>query len=328
MSVQRYFPVLISFLILITISFGSIPSASAQEETPYDLVDAVNNLRALYGLAPYQVDPELMEYAQEHSEYQASIQKGTHTHSDGSLPQDVGLEENVANGDAGVISVAIVVNEIWVDWGHRHILIDYPSGEIGAGIASSSNGQIFYTVDIRAGEETGDGTGTAATSQGTQIPVIRQQTSTPNPNGSILHVVSNGESLWSIAELYSVTVDELKQFNNLAGDSPIIYTGQELLVHPASTATSIFVQVTPPAQSNQLSGTRTITGEANLAPEIPSLEGTAIPSQLVTGTPSETASGETPKDLRLAMIILLVLSGLGLLLLIASGFRRSQNDSD
>jgi uncharacterized protein YkwD len=65
---------------------GLPQGTQAQGETPYDLIDAVNNLRALNGLEPYQIDPWLMAYAHEHSDYQASMKTSTHLHSDGKLP--------------------------------------------------------------------------------------------------------------------------------------------------------------------------------------------------------------------------------------------------
>lgn len=200
----------------------------AQNETSYDLVNEVNNLRALHGLEPYRIDPWLMTYAQEHSEYQASIMQGTHLHSDGTLPQDIGLQENVAGGDVQVISAAIVVYEIWVDWGHRHILTGFETGEIGAGIAYDNNGQVYYTVNIRPGEELPQTTPT------TPEPYTPLETVTPVDDGTIIHIVGYGQTLWSIAIAYGITVNDIRSLNGIASDSDVITIGQKLIIRPAN----------------------------------------------------------------------------------------------
>ena len=220
----------ILFLALIAVLISLPHDVLAQGETGYDLVNAVNDLRALHGLAPYTIDPWLMEYAQEHSEYQASLQSGTHQHSDGSLPQDIGLIENVAGGDKGVVTAAIVVYEIWVDWGHRHTLIGYSTGEIGAGVALSENGQEYYTVDIRPGDEV-----VVTPISGTAVSFDPLVTNTPNEDGSIIHIVKYGETLWSIAQSYGVSVDDIRRLNGMAGDATVIQIGQNLLIGLAHT---------------------------------------------------------------------------------------------
>lgn len=48
------------------------------------------------------------------------------------------------------------------------------------------------------------------------------------PEGSLYHTVKAGESLWSIANKYGVTVDELKDVNNL--QSNLISIGQNLII--------------------------------------------------------------------------------------------------
>jgi len=209
-------------LVLITISASFyLPFVTfAQSETPNDLVNAVNDLRALHGLEPYQIDPWLMSYAQEHTEYQADLQTGTHRYRDGSLPQDIGLLENVAGGDLGVVTVAIVVYEIWANWGHRHTLVGCSTGDIGAGMALSENGQVYYTVNVRPGEEVITGTA----KPGTVVPLVPLETNTPG-NDVIIHIVVDGETLWGIARFFSVTVDEIRHLNSIADDATVIFVG-------------------------------------------------------------------------------------------------------
>lgn len=251
-------------LIAIWLSFPLV--AIAQSETPYDLVNAVNALRASYGLEPYRIDPWLMAYAQEHSEHQAAIQSGTHLHSDGTTPKSMGLQENVAGGHYGVVTVAVVVYEIWVDWGHRHILIGYSTGDIGAGIALSDNGQVYYTVDIRPGEEI-----EAIVSDATPLSYAPLETNIPGEDCSIIHVVGYGQSLWSIAQAYGVTIDTIRNLNNMAGDSTIIQVGQKLLIQPACTPA-----MSTPTQSSTYTPSAIVEATKPIGTMIPLLTATSI----------------------------------------------------
>ena len=317
---------LIPFLVLIALLVCLPQDTFAQRETGYDLVNAVTDLRALHGLAPYTIDPGLMEYAQEHAEYQAAIGSGTHRHSDGSLPQDIGLIENVAGGHEGVVTSAIVVYEIWVDWGHRHTLIGYSTGDIGAGVALSENGQVYYSVDIRPGEEVPVGL-----ISGAADPVDLPVTSTPNEDGSIIHTVKNGETLWSIAISYGVMVDDIRDLNGIPGDSTLIQIGQELLIRPANPTTPTPSQVATRTQK----GSPTQPLEENPpSTVIPSPSSTArepasytnaeplldlIPSS--TPPAADTAAGMA--DNKTAAIILIAVA-VGLIPLVILGFRSSK----
>jgi LysM repeat protein len=268
-------------LALVPILFTPPLNSSAQSETAYDLINAVNALRASQGLSPYQIDSGLMKYAQEHSEYMASIHQGTHQHRDGSLPWEIGLQENVASGMG--VSVEVAVNDLWVDEAHRKTMVNFSNGSIGAGIATSDNGQIYYTIDVRPTGNSKTGTaaptptrtslpGTSTSSiplttgtvvPGTAIPFIPLVTNTPQQDGAIIHIVRAGETLWKIAYSYGVAVDEIRRLNGIAADSVAIYVNQRLIIRPAHAITP-----TLPGKSTQGSppGTISPTSPATLHP--------------------------------------------------------------
>jgi hypothetical protein len=325
MSWSRFSKQFITFTVLIIASLSLPLATSAQDETPHDLVNAVNTLRALHGLEPYRIDPWLMAYAQEHSEYQATLGTGTHTHSDGSLPTDIGLQENVAAGDAGVVTVAIVVYEIWVDWGHRHTLIGYSTGDIGAGMALSDNGQVYYTVDIRPGADAI----TITPGEGTSPPFVPIGTNTPDDTGAIIHIVAGGETLWSIAQSYNVTVDHIRRLNEIPEDSTLIYLGQNLFINPAHTTTPTLgtgpsTVRTQPFTSTTSPVTETI---ASTATPTPSISITVAPSPSISAIPTSIQPADSLLDKAISAQTLLIIGIIGLLIVTIFGFRKSSRDT-
>lgn len=288
----------ISLLVLIAVFLSSPLTTLAQSETAYDLVNAVNGLRTSQGLEPYQIDPWMMDYAQEHAEYQAAIQTGTHEHSDGSLSQSIGLEENVAYGDVGIVTVAVVVYEIWIDWIHSHVLTGYATGEIGAGMALAKNGQMYFTVNIRPGEEII----AVATTSGTSVSATALETSIPNQDGSITHTVGYGQTLWDIAIAYGVTVDDIRQLNRIQGNSTVIQVGQNLLIFPANTIIPTVDILTPTPVSASVTATETIQ---------------PTPSPSFTLTPISTPSAESVENTNSGTTTIVLAIGAFVLLLIA-----------
>jgi LysM repeat protein len=285
-------------------------AALAQSETPYDLVAAVNALRALHALEPYAVDAGLMAYAQEHSEYQAATGTSTHVHRDGARPWSIGLQENVAAGDVGVVTVAVVVYQIWSDWGHRHILVGYATGDIGAGIACTEDGVAYYTVDIRPGEELA----------ATIAPFIPLAKSTPAEDGSVAHVVAQGQTLWDIALSYGVTVDDIRRLNNMAADSTVIGLGQKLLILPADADSAILEDATPSMIAESPSVTR--------APPTPTMPSTAqtVSSPSPAALPAGLPSGESHNRVPIGWAAALVVGIIGLSIAAFFGFRQARDE--
>lgn len=284
-------------------------AAQAQSASPYDLVNAVNELRALHGLQPYTIDPGLMAYAQEHSEYQARTQTSTHIHSDGQNPLSRGLEENVASGTAEIFTVAVAVYEVWADWGHRHILTGYVDGEIGAGVAYSDDGFVYYTVNIRPGEELA----------ATVAPFVALQTAAPAADGSITHLVGYGQTLWSIALSYGVTVDEIRRLNGIPADSVVIQTGQKLLIRTAGVAPAQQGQPTAPSTPPPTASPTQITAAASTA-------NTPAPASPMPPAPTAKPPEAAPRRTGTGVFIALAIGIIGLTIAAIFGFRQAHED--
>lgn len=304
------------------------PSASAQSSSASDLVNAVNALRASYGLPPYQVESGLMAFAQQHSEYQASIDQPTHTHSDGSTPEQDGVFENVAVGGLN-LSAGTVVNSIWSDSLHRSTMINISAGYIGAGVASNDHAT-YFTIDVRkepgapavpAIQPTSGSGSTAQAPAATSIPFVALATVTPRPDGAIIHTVGYGQSLWSIAIAYGVTVDAIRKLNNLAEGSVDIYAGQKLLIKaPVATATP---SLTPTASvTATATATRTpLPTRTRPAPTATTWR-TPTPRVTATSTPAPFDVSNFLPDRKSIGIALILVCAAGLGVVGVQGFRK------
>jgi LysM repeat protein len=217
--------------------------------TAYELLDAVNALRINNGLTPYNVNAILMGTAQNQAEYNLSIGQVTHISADGSRPFQRALQAGYpVAGDLsqnGFFSENIVYGELtaegavedWMgDYAHQNTMLSNIYQDAGAGVAYSGY-NYYYVLD--AGLSTG-GTPENFTPQPSYgSPVTSSITNTPNPDGSIDYMVQPGDVLGAIAEVYKVSLEELRSFNNLTND--FIYPKQVLIIRgtytPTATAT-------------------------------------------------------------------------------------------
>jgi len=138
-----------------------------------------------------------------------------------------------------------IVNVIWSDYQHRHgVLLNSSFTDIGAGAAVGSDGLVYYTVDNCAGgNQTSAVPVVTASARSSASPSPSEEigktviAATPLENGSIVHIVEAGQTLWAIATAYGQTTDKLVLLNGLPTPNPVIYAGQKLLVRPAFTPT-------------------------------------------------------------------------------------------
>jgi LysM repeat protein len=136
-------------------------------------------------------------------------------------------------------------------------------------------------------------------------------TSTPNPDGSIVHIVQEGETLWDISLAYGVPGAEIM---GNSGNSPTVtdvYVGQVLIIRPPD----------PSTQTPTLTSTPTrITPQATLLR--PTL--TPIPTQTLfpTLTPTDQPNVlfRAFADTHTVGIAMVSISGVGILLVLVFGF--------
>jgi uncharacterized protein YkwD/LysM repeat protein len=249
------------FLLLLT-TYPPPSGAQAKSSAPqppqvssaYDLIEAVNNLRASYGLSAYQPNAILIAAAQAHAEYQASIGTVTHYSADGSSPYQRALAAGYAVGGwyseniiAGFNLSAQGAVDAWMgDAPHQNTMLSSTLRDVGAGVATLGD-KVYYTLD--AGLSTG-GQPAAYTPGATglpQIPVVSTGTlipNTPNADGSIIHIIQKGDTIYGIPFAYGIPVEEFLRLNGLALNS-VIYAGKQLIIRPAFTPTPTLPTSTP-----------------------------------------------------------------------------------
>jgi LysM repeat protein len=318
-------------LVLILSCSNAIPALANPPQaalfSAYDVINAVNQIRESNGLPPYQIDGSLMASAQAHSEYQASIGQVTHTGQGGSNAKSRAMAAGYGGGAAVFVSENIyggssasaqsAVNWWMGDALHQNTMLSPNYTDAGAGVASNG-GAMYFTLDVGyvSGSPGSGGTGSSSstTVPGTALAFIPVQISTPDQDGSIVHVVQSGQTLWTIAAAYKVSLPEILQLNNMT-DTTTIYPGNKILVKaalanptPTSTEKEIETDSTArPTMTRRPGRLRTpVPGETEALETL-----TPVPAagSAISASPTSNSGSVDP-----LLIIIIALVGVGVLL--------------
>lgn len=228
--------------------------------SPADIINAVNNLRIAHGLSPLGVHPVLMQVAADQASALAASE-GMIGHERpcgmtlgqqllvmgyplwGDLSQDGYRSENWVTASTTEDAISFWLS----DDEHTNTMLSENRSDIGAAVAVSDQ---IYVVLETAWKTPSNQMQYPAHAILTGIPMtqtlcagfasgaisdysIPVAVSTARPDGDVIHEVKYGQTLWTIADLYHVDVEDIKRLNGLVDDN--IIPGWKLLVQKAAT---------------------------------------------------------------------------------------------
>lgn len=130
--------------------------ASGKAKIPYEVLDAVNALRAASGAAPVQLDSRLTAAAATHAQDMSRQNRPWHFGSDGSSPIDrvrrVGFNgllvgENISE----TYETELETLSAWMDQDDtRRVILDRRATEMGFAWYQETNGKIWWTMIMGA----------------------------------------------------------------------------------------------------------------------------------------------------------------------------------
>lgn len=135
---------------------------------------------------------------------------------------------------------------VWADPDHMRPATTPAYCHVGAGVATAADGRVYYILqaaytstnscgEYTYPEDTGS-EGGSNSGGGNPVPqiIFPVKIATPDEQGQIYHTVQFGQSFWSIAVAYQVTIAEIEFWNNLSRDRSLL-VGKKLFIPSEST---------------------------------------------------------------------------------------------
>jgi LysM repeat protein len=317
----RIFIFLVIFLVISSVTGSESVHAFLELDSAQELIAVINQYRIENNLHAFQTNGYLMAAAQGHSEWMAETGNIDHIETDGSTPKERAGAEGYGAGYYYWISELIVGG--WnaspqdaINWWkasslHNYYLLSDYYFDIGTGVATNGTWN-YYTAVLGYIEEWEDPNNppiatktpttvaptktpteapTAAptsepTPYPTSVPVV---TATPNPDGSVIHIVQPGQYLSMIATAYGVSLESLYELNGLNQYS-ILYVGDQIIViqadspQPTPSPTNTFT----PEPTDEITPTNTLVPEPT--DEIAPTNTAPVSSGFATPTPMPDGS--------------------------------------
>ena len=237
--------------------FSPPPAAQAappQQVSAFELILAMNTLRVSYGLPALIEDPIVNAVAQSTAATMAANNMSWHIGDVRGRLAGAGYGGGAtvwATENFAVSSGGMGIDEImaaWADPDHMRPAVTPAYCHVGAGAAQAANGRIYYVLQAAYVAGQACGSASSPSSGGNPQPgapanpvpgvsqlIIPVKIATPDPEGKIFHEVQAGQSYWSIAIAYQITIRDLEVWNNTSRDIPL-RPGDRLFIPGKDTA--------------------------------------------------------------------------------------------
>jgi LysM repeat protein len=223
--------------------------AQSGEVSRSELILAMNTLRVSHGLPPLIEDPIINAVAQATAEIMAANYMSWHIGDVRGRIAAAGYggggtvwaTENFAVGWNSSIDE---IMQAWADPDHMRPAVNPAYCHVGAGVAQAADGRYYYILQAAytsnkacgeykpaPGDDSGKGANPPPPVSQIIIPV---KIATPDIDGRIYHIVKAGQSFWSIAIAYQITIHDLEVWNNLSRDNGL-QVGQKLFIPSSNT---------------------------------------------------------------------------------------------
>ena len=239
---------------------AATPTTAILNPSSDELIYFTNLRRTQYGLSALTTNGILMTVAQQTAEIMAGIRLPGHLGGTSLNISQMGYgdgytiysTENVAFGTG--LSAEYIVYTIWNDDIHNIPVMNPIYCDIGAGVAFDSDGTGYYVLlaaysekrycgeyrapdgttieTLYANKDISEDSMFASTGSEWVQPVSKV---TPDIDGKIIHEVSYGQTLWSIAIAYNTTIKQIQTLNGYSEDDQTIYVGQQLIIPTSLT---------------------------------------------------------------------------------------------
>ena len=227
--------------LLLLLVLGGQRQHQAMAQGGGEILQGVNQVRAEHGLPPYQYNGTLSIAAQNHANWMAANGIYSHTGAGGSSPQDranaAGYNGYVSENIVGGTGMTPRQGIIW--WRnsaiHYQMMVSNRYVEAGVGVASNGSQTMYVLVMGRPADAAAMAAAPANEPQSEPLMITPIELAQPREDGSIVHVVQDGQALWQIAAHYEANLQDLLLYNSLDEDD-FLQPGDEIYVRLAEGA--------------------------------------------------------------------------------------------